>query len=342
MTINTPNRALIETALDCYARAMWDANRHIGAADLDRLLDAARAEGPAQGVPGICGETGKPCGISPFEEAPACAGDCLGKPRSSDKAVAPPADEVGRADLKWLEGLKTPGVDHGLFYIAQQNTRIDRILSHVSRLEAEATKWAVRTALEASRAETAEASIVPSCTSCGDPSPHGDPCRGCIAEAALKLAVEALENIRDNCWNQGQPIHRDAHCYAREALSSIRSPIRGSEIGSLRHQEMPLAPGGDVEALEGLIEANKPFVAMLHALREDEGDSVTLLCDNPEGPPNNAIECNGGWTDWVDRRFGGETIEQAVRLAYLAKRSPINPPLAPTNMDTSGQSGGEG
>ncbi len=65
-------------------------------------------------------------------------------------------------------------------------------------------------------------------------------------------------------------------------------------------------------------------------LRADEGDSVTLLCDNPEprtSDENNAIECNGYWTNWQDRRFAGETLEAALALAYFECRQwRENPP----------------
>ena len=71
-------------------------------------------------------------------------------------------------------------------------------------------------------------------------------------------------------------------------------------------------------------------VALIHLqrnltyLRADEGDSVTLLCDNPDPASpdqNNAIECNGDWTDWKDRRFQGESLDAAVRAAVEAKRA---------------------
>lgn len=66
-----------------------------------------------------------------------------------------------------------------------------------------------------------------------------------------------------------------------------------------------------------------PFHAMLTALRREEGDSITLLCDNPDfnGLPNNAVECCGAWTDWKDRRFTGDSLLLAVRAAYLARLS---------------------
>jgi hypothetical protein len=75
----------------------------------------------------------------------------------------------------------------------------------------------------------------------------------------------------------------------------------------------------DMAALEKLYTPS--FVQMLHALRSGEGDSINLLSDNPEGPPNNAVECCGEWTGWEDRRFNGETLEAAVSAAYQARHA---------------------
>ena len=64
-------------------------------------------------------------------------------------------------------------------------------------------------------------------------------------------------------------------------------------------------------------------------LRADEGNSVTLLCDNPDfnGQPNCAVECNGYWTNWQDRRFAADTLEGALELAYFECRQwRENPP----------------
>lgn len=63
------------------------------------------------------------------------------------------------------------------------------------------------------------------------------------------------------------------------------------------------------------------FASLLYYLREGEGDSITLLCDNPDfnGQPNNAVECCGAWTDWKDRRFTGDSLVGAVRTAAVAK-----------------------
>lgn len=49
--LSEQNRALVESALDAFARAMWDANKHISTSDLNRLLDAARTEGRGEGEP---------------------------------------------------------------------------------------------------------------------------------------------------------------------------------------------------------------------------------------------------------------------------------------------------
>ncbi len=59
-------------------------------------------------------------------------------------------------------------------------------------------------------------------------------------------------------------------------------------------------------------------MSCIHTLRAAEGDSVNILCDNPEGPPNNAVECCGAWTDWEDQRFTGETLLDALRTAVAA------------------------
>ena len=57
------------------------------------------------------------------------------------------------------------------------------------------------------------------------------------------------------------------------------------------------------------------IVEAINELRQDDGSSVTILCDNSEGDPNNAVICNGAWTDWRDQRFSGETLDQALAEA---------------------------
>lgn len=64
---------------------------------------------------------------------------------------------------------------------------------------------------------------------------------------------------------------------------------------------------------------DEQIVDAINYLRGGEGDSVTILCDNPDfdGQPNCAIECNGDWTRWEDKRFTGGTILVALQCAYI-------------------------
>jgi hypothetical protein len=59
----------------------------------------------------------------------------------------------------------------------------------------------------------------------------------------------------------------------------------------------------------------------INELRENEGESVNVLCDNPDGPPNNAIEVCDEWTGWKPRRFEGDTLLRALNAALVARES---------------------
>lgn len=67
------------------------------------------------------------------------------------------------------------------------------------------------------------------------------------------------------------------------------------------------------------LERAEATLKAIHDLRADEGDSITICCDNPEGPPNNAIICNAWWSDYEDMRFEGETLLAALKAALDAK-----------------------
>lgn len=70
---------------------------------------------------------------------------------------------------------------------------------------------------------------------------------------------------------------------------------------------------------------NADIVEAINTLRQLEGDAVTILCDNPDfnGLPNNAILCCGEWTNWVERRFAGDSIYECLKLAINEyERSP--------------------
>lgn len=75
------------------------------------------------------------------------------------------------------------------------------------------------------------------------------------------------------------------------------------------------------EAYEELCEtANSERFAsilVLERLVENEGASVLIVCENPEGtgPDNHAVEINDDWTNWRDRRFYGRTRFEALCAA---------------------------
>lgn len=56
----------------------------------------------------------------------------------------------------------------------------------------------------------------------------------------------------------------------------------------------------------------------INDLRKNEGASVNVLCDNPDGTQNNAIEVCDEWTGWVPRRFEGGTLMCALNVALNA------------------------
>lgn len=78
-------------------------------------------------------------------------------------------------------------------------------------------------------------------------------------------------------------------------------------------------------------------MTLIQTLRFEECDSVTILCDNPDGPPNNAVECSGLWTSMKDLRFEGSTLIEALRTAvrhralHALADGPVEMPQAQLN-----------
>lgn len=64
----------------------------------------------------------------------------------------------------------------------------------------------------------------------------------------------------------------------------------------------------------------KIIVDAINVLRENEGDSVTIPCDNPDfDGPACYVESVAEWTGWEPRRFVGETLTSALQAALKAK-----------------------
>jgi hypothetical protein len=62
-----------------------------------------------------------------------------------------------------------------------------------------------------------------------------------------------------------------------------------------------------------------PFIRDIDAidtLRREEGNVVTIPCDNPEG--DCAVDVAADWTDWKERRFTGRTVSDALAAAVVS------------------------
>lgn len=75
------------------------------------------------------------------------------------------------------------------------------------------------------------------------------------------------------------------------------------------HHGWPVSTHGVGDALE--------ILALINALRADEGASVEILCDNPDfnGQPDRAIVVVGDWTDYQAKRFGADSLVECLRDA---------------------------
>lgn len=63
----------------------------------------------------------------------------------------------------------------------------------------------------------------------------------------------------------------------------------------------------------------RDIVESINALQAGYGASLKILCDNEDGPPNNAILVNDCWTGWEDRRFEGNTLAECLAAALMAR-----------------------
>lgn len=93
----------------------------------------------------------------------------------------------------------------------------------------------------------------------------------------------------------------------------------GVSVGSIQ-MHPPIEPSQ--QELES--QASAARWRLVEALRAEEGDSVLILSDNPDGPPNNAIEVCGAWTDWKEVRYDGDTLNDALLKAIAARNEHDN------------------
>ena len=132
----------------------------------------------------------------------------------------------------------------------------------------------------------------------------------------------ALDEWIDHVITVAPPSDSPGSAHQPDPKAPWRCIVCGEKlhVGNCAHQPQ----GGD-----GREDQDWNIRKYIDFLRTDEADSVTLLSDNPDfnGQPNCAIECNGYWTNFEDRRFAGDTIEAALELAYFECRQwRENPP----------------
>lgn len=61
-------------------------------------------------------------------------------------------------------------------------------------------------------------------------------------------------------------------------------------------------------------------MGLIRLLRSEQGESVTILCENEGDGPSKVVECLGEWTEWKDRRFGANDLLGALKLAAVARQ----------------------
>jgi hypothetical protein len=131
-----------------------------------------------------------------------------------------------------------------------------------------------------------------------------DGCSDCIE--ILKAAVGADINYGQSPDETAFHLKRIRAISGKPALPNPTSPIAGSALEPVDTCEIP-----EVAAMR-----------FIDDLRSFYG-SVTILPDNEEASTEGeqmAVDCCGDWTDWVDRRFYGESIVQCLAKAVEAKR----------------------
>lgn len=320
---NQATRMMIDRSTGLARQALFgELKTFLTAEQFERLLDAARAEGPGG------------------SSATAIADDPLIRSGNA-KDHTPSADEVGRAVERLTSraaSIERMTYAESAAWAAEKREHaadLRLILSHVSRLEA--------------RAEAAEKRAEFHRKKWGEDAD------------ALKLAVEALESLtsavemqhgsmcpantctcdlNETLWLQGRS--------AREALRSIRSPIRGSDLESasqsasppLRQDKEPAAPDGCIHVLRVMGGVSDPCRTC--------GPGPCPIFDGTVAQtatlaPRATALPMPEYRYQTEDLTGGSAVSSSLSRRTTEGRSGVKDDKpSPTNMDTSGQSGGEG
>lgn len=131
------------------------------------------------------------------------------------------------------------------------------------------------------------------------------------------MQAELTSMIDDNAlWILASAIHDNVPLSERPMSWSDFSP---EQIDRLRRAAMKF-----VAALPPAHWREIEIFRLIELLRSEEGDCVTIFCDNPDFNmgANNAVECNGFWTNWEHRRFEGESLLDALSAAMIEYKRP--------------------
>lgn len=60
---------------------------------------------------------------------------------------------------------------------------------------------------------------------------------------------------------------------------------------------------------------------LIEQLRANEGATIEICCSNPDfnGQPNEVVVITDDWTAWKPRRFGADTLLEALRAAKTVR-----------------------
>lgn len=147
----------------------------------------------------------------------------------------------------------------------------------------------------------------------------------------LKLLIHGLNPAEKEIRiSKAALVAFDASAPLRVYVDKISGAVLfSSGDAAVPSQYEPVAMADDGEKLSELAGASgsehRDIVNLINLLREDEGDSVAILCDNngDNDLPNCAVEVCADWTGWEPSRFGGNTLGEALRNAADTRNAAI-------------------
>jgi hypothetical protein len=170
------------------------------------------------------------------------------------------------------------------------------------------------------------------CPFCGcgrDPRPqvsdvpqrdHADMFCGQCMNCAARTDDFCTEAEAVAAWNRRSP----SDTGAREALETARKAVSVifscASLDEARHVAKRTIYGIEVALSPPVDPIAEDLAKTIETLRAEEGDSITILCDDPEattGKDRMAVECIGNWTNWRTKRYYGDSVNECLRNAAM-------------------------